>query len=78
MSLQHEMAPSQLAAMCLAATRYQRNLEPVWTLNLQKVTRYSWKNIESDFGELFNIRIIPRNQLENELRECINRESLED
>lgn len=78
MSLQHEMPPSQLAAMCLAAARYQWNLEPVWPLNLEKLTRYSWESIKSKLSQLFNIRIIPRNQLENELRECIDREPSED
>lgn len=76
-SLQHNISPSKLAAMCLAATRFKWNIEPIWTECLAKITRFSWENIEFDFGKLFDITstMLPRKQLEIELDQSIIEES---
>lgn len=68
------MLPSKLAAMCLAAVRYQRNLEPIWPQTLQMLTHLTWDSIKSDFQKLFNIKLMPREQLEAELEEHISQE----
>lgn len=77
MSLQHDIAPSKLAAMCLAAIRNQRNIEPIWPLTLIKLTRYTWDNMKPDFEKLFNILVIPHEQLSVELEEGISQETPE-
>lgn len=74
-SLQHDIAPSKLAAMCLAAVRFKRDVETVWPIRLIKLTHYTWESIEPYFAKLFDIKLIPRNQLEAELEENIHLES---
>lgn len=74
-SLQHDMAPSKLAAMCLAAVRFKRGIEPVWPISLIKLTHYTWDRIEPHFTKLFDIKLIPRDLLEAELEENIHQES---
>lgn len=74
-SMQHEFQPSKLAAMCVAAARYHRNLEPVWPHRLVKLTDYKWECIKFDFIKLFSITLIPRDRLKAELDESINEES---
>lgn len=59
--------PSKLAAMCLAATRHKWNIEPIWTMELMKITHFSWEQIKFDFEKLFDITLLPRKQLEIEL-----------
>lgn len=73
--MQHEIQPSKLAAMCLAAVRFHRNIEPIWPSRLCKLTQYTWECIECDFVKLFYVTLIPREQLVAELDECINQES---
>lgn len=73
--MQHEIVPSKIAALCLAAVRYHRGLEPVWPSRLIQLTQYTWESIKSDFTKLFAIKLISREQLEAELDKCINEES---
>lgn len=73
--MQHEIQPSKLAAMCLAAVRYHKDMEPVWPLRLFKLTQYTWESIELDFVKLFSITLIPREKLQAELDEHISQES---
>lgn len=73
--MQHEIQPSKLAAMCLAAVRYHRNLVPLWPSRLAKLTQYPWESIKFDFVKLFTITLLPREQLEAELDEHINQET---
>lgn len=73
--MQHEVQPSKLAAMCIAASRYHRNLEPVWPQRLYELTGFKWECIKSDFIKIFSITLIPRDQLKAELDESINEES---
>lgn len=73
--MQHEIQPSKLAAMCLAAVRYHKSLEPVWPLRLFKLTQYTWESIKLDFVKLFSINLIPREKLQAELDEHISQES---
>lgn len=61
--------------MCLAAVRYKRGIEPVWPLVLNKLTHYTWEEIEPDFERLFKITLIPRKLLEDELEENIKLEA---
>ncbi|XP_055323803.1 cyclin-J [Sitodiplosis mosellana] len=77
LSMQHDVQPSKLAAMCLAAARYHefRHLKPVWPNRLMKLTEYKWECIKSDIVKLFSIKLIPRDQLKAELDEKINQES---
>lgn len=75
LSLQHEILPSKLAAMCVAATRFRKNIEPIWSANLTQVTRYKWNSIETDFQRLFDIKLKSRPQLEAELKDGIILES---
>lgn len=61
--------------MCVAATRFRKNIEPIWTANLTKVTRYTWNSIETDFQRLFDIKLKSRPQLEAEFKDGIILES---
>lgn len=61
--------------MCLAAIRFQRNIEPIWSLKLEKLTQFTWDNIKSEFPKLLQIQMIPRERLETELVEIIQQES---
>lgn len=63
--------------MCLAAIRFQRNIEPIWSLKLEKLTRFKWDNIKNDFPKLLQIQMIPSERLETELNENIQQESQE-
>lgn len=76
-TLQHGISPSKLASMCLAAARYQWNLEPIWPSRLRKVTQFSWECIKYDFQRLLNIEKRPREQLEAELEVCVQAESMD-
>lgn len=61
--------------MCLAAVRFERNIEPIWSLKLEKITQFTWDNIKSEFPKLLHIQMIPRERLETELDEIIQQES---
>lgn len=74
-SLQHDISPSRLAAMCLAAVRHDQNIMPVWPHRLIKLTQYTWECIEPDFDKLFEVTLIPRRTLEEELNDSIRQEN---
>lgn len=61
--------------MCMAAIRFQQNIEPIWSLKLQKITQFTWDNIKTEFSKLLHIQMVPRERLETELFELINQES---
>lgn len=61
--------------MCLAAIRFQRNIEPIWPLKLEKLTRFTWESIKSEFPKLLQIQMMPRERLETELVDIIQQES---
>lgn len=61
--------------MCMAAIRFQQNLEPIWPAKLQQITRFSWDHIKQEFSKLLHIQIIPRERLEDELNEMIHQET---
>lgn len=61
--------------MCLAAIRFQRNIEPIWSLKLEKLTQCTWDSIKSEFPKLLQIPVTPRERLETELADIIQQES---
>lgn len=71
---QHNLPPSKVAAMCCAAVRYQRNMEPIWPEKLQKITQHTWDEVK-DFAKLLQIELTPRERLEAELLRAIHQES---
>lgn len=75
--MQHKFLPSKIAAMCLAAARLRKKIEPIWTENLEKITRYTWNCIEDDFQLLFDIKLYPSAQLEAEFENSLILEARE-
>lgn len=74
----HDIPPSKVAAMCLAAIRFQRNIEPIWSSKLEKLTKYTWDQIKGEFPKLLQIQKRPYERLSTELIEAINQESHEE
>lgn len=71
----HLIAPSKLAAMCLAAARLKNNIQPLWPSHLVEICRYTWDAIKTDFVKLFDIKLLASSeQLMLELEVGISQE----
>lgn len=59
--------------MCVAAARLRKKIEPIWTENLEKITRYTWNCIEDDF----QLKLYQSAQLEAEFKNSLILEARE-
>lgn len=65
--MQQNCMPSKLAACCLAGSRYVNGIKPTWSIELSRLTGYTWTDLEQLVDKIICLRIPPTIQLRNEL-----------
>lgn len=65
--LQQKCLPSKLAAGCLAGSRYVNGFKQTWSIDLNRLTGYTWTDLKEFVDKLLCLKIPSTIQLRNEL-----------